>query len=106
MDSPNTSEPTPAGIPELLAVVESLAKAVKMQGRPVLWSVDDIAEWWGVHRKTIYADVICCEDFPAPVQITPNGTRRWVEAEVVKWFLQRRAKAPRPRGKSSPPRYP
>ena len=82
---------------DILRTVANLAEAIANRDRPTLWTVQQIARWWGVHENTVYREVVCREDFPAAVQVSDTGIKRWVADEVVDWFLKHRAKAPRSR---------
>lgn len=67
-----------------------------------LWTIEDIAYYLGMSKKSVQNRIICKPDFPDAISIpVENGAtnRRWYPTEVKKWIaLQRnRSGSGRPR---------
>ncbi len=81
----------------LLEKLDTIASALKL-GRPSLWSIQEIAAYYGCCDDTVREQMICKRGFPIPVKVTAGG-RRWVPEEVVDWILKHREVLPEPRRK-------
>ena len=66
---------------QLVAAIRQ-ASAIPSERR--LWSVEQIADYYGVSASTVYRTLVCRVDFPAAVKV-PGGPLRWVAGEVMDW---------------------
>ena len=55
-----------------------------------LWSVEDIAEYFGLSRASVYSRIVSRSDFPRAVKIDGVG-RRWKPADVRAYADRKRA---------------
>jgi hypothetical protein len=71
-------------------IVERLIAAFEKQKpkrlEETLWSVEQVADWFGLSKVTVEARVVTRPDFPAarPVD-SKQAQRRWFASDVVEW---------------------
>ena len=55
-----------------------------------LWSVQDIADYFGLSKASAYARIVCKPGFPKPIKLE-GVSQRWKPAEVQAWADRKRA---------------
>lgn len=76
--------------PEIEQQLLTTLQALQRQSIPDdLWSVEKIAMYLDLSKKSVTNHILKSEAFPAPV-ILPTGGKRWVAKEVRAWALKHR----------------
>lgn len=86
----------------LLPRIDRLVAALERKNTDLestLWSIGDLADWFGLSQATIESRVVTRKSFPAAVRpvATTHAQRRWFASDVVAWARNNRGALPVPR---------
>lgn len=76
---------------ELLAEIKAKFDEFLQARTPRLWTVEDVAAYYQLSRRTVEQKIVSSPRFPRAVMPTgPNAHRRWVPEEVIEYALASR----------------
>lgn len=88
---PDQLPPVTVQVADFQQLLTQLRAAIVVPQERRLWGMAEIADYSGYSISTVQQRICCKPNFPKAIRVDAGAQPRWVAAEVMGWFEERKS---------------